>query len=119
MHTESEDAIIDEIVSSSEISIDPNQLDVICSDDHLLDIAKMLEYYTSYAKHLGIGDADLYSITTDRELTAPHEKPLKMLRMWQRKNFYTVKGHYRHLLRGIIRIHEDQKLVGDICKLLK
>ena len=113
------DLHINEIATSEEINIDPKCLNKTCTEEHLLAIAKVLEHYPSYAAHLEVTDSELQAIQADKDLTAAHEKPLKLLKIWHSKCAYTEKGYYRHLLRGVMNIHTNRKLVGEICKLLK
>ncbi len=97
-------------------------LDQPCSNEHLLPISKKLVNWSSYCNHLQLTDLDTHAISTDLLLSdscsAPHAKGLKMLKAWQRKCAYTTEAHYRHLLRGCLLIHENAKLVGEICELI-
>ena len=113
------DQQINEIAKSCEVGINPQELDKSCSQQHLLRISQRLEHWSSYADYLDLTSPEKQDILQNQHLTAPYEKGLEMLKVWQKKCAYTVKASYRYLLRGCIILHSNSKLVGDICKLLK
>ena len=102
------------------VGLDPQSLDKPCDDDtHLLQISKLLEHWPSYAPYLGLTDQELNGIQRDVTLTGVHMKPHRMLIRWQEKKAYSPEANYRFLLNGCMDIHDNAKLVGDICKLIK
>lgn len=101
-----------------EKGVDSIHLDVQFPYKHLLSIAKKLASWTAYTDYLELTPPEKLTIESDPFLTAPHHRPLEMLKTWRRKHAYSPKAHYRYLMKACLEVEDNASLAEDICLLL-
>lgn len=99
-----------------DVGVDLALLDQPCSDMSLLPISIKLTNWKLYTNYLGLSAVEEQAIQTDISLTAPHQRPLEMLKMWRKKCAGTTSVHYRYLMKASLEVG-DAKLAGEVCRL--
>ena len=119
-HTEAEVDCNQEINAiASEMGLNPTRLDTRFADKHLLPVAKTLVNWKAYASFLHLSELEVANIEQKFSVSSlPHEKPQAMLKRWVQLCYVSDKGHYRYLLRVILKVEENRQLVGNICRIL-
>lgn len=92
-------------------------IDVECSDDHLLELFYDLNDWELVARHLGLKDADINSIKYNFGLTI-QLKRLYTLKKWKSNNVLTGTATYRVLLRSLLKCKYFE-LASKVSKLIK
>ena len=100
-----------------DVGIDPAILDQPYSRKHLLAISQKLTNWKAYTDYLGLSLVDEQAIQTNIFLTAPHQRPLEMLKTWMQRCAGTTKVHYRYLVKACLEVGGDTSLAGCVCRL--
>ena len=96
--------------------VDPVVLNQPFSKKSLLPVSQKLTNWKAYADYL-LSPVDSEAIQTNISLTAPHQRPLEMLKTWMQRCAGTTKVHYRYLMKACLEVGSDATLAGDICRL--
>lgn len=92
-------------------------LDQPFSEDLLVRIAQLIPNWLEYAHPLGLTPQEINGINMNPQLNFSM-KTREMLRIWNNKNAYTERAHYRVLAQTSCEL-ELANVAGMICKVLK
>ena len=88
-----------------------------CSDEHLREIAALLQNWPKYAELLGLKRHQIRDIDSDRLLQVDSEmKAREVLRLWKKANAF--KATYSSLVKVCLSQH-DSDVAKTICELMK
>ena len=96
-----------------EKGVHPSQLDRVCTDEHLLEIALFLESWRTVARYLGLSKVEVEDVERDGKEEA--HKRLKILEAWMAK--LTFKAKYALLVKQLLKIGRADQ-AAKVCNLL-
>ena len=102
---------LNDILNKTKIGV--KDIDKECSDEHILDIALILEKWELVARSVGLNSTDIETIkhsSTDLELQRMH-----FLERWKKK--FAFNATYRCLVEGLLKCNLTD-LAVRVCSLL-
>ena len=97
-----------------EVSVHPEKLNKLISDDHLREIALFLTSWRKVATFLELSESDLDAI--ERKCKNEQEKKLKALQKWKSK--FGFKATYKKLVEVLLSLCMAD-VAEKVCHLLK
>ena len=97
------------------VGVHKGHLDQECSDEHLREIAALLQNWLKYAEYLGISRQLIAGIKSD-PLLDQEMKPQEVLRLWKKANAF--KATYSSLIKVCLS-QRDSDVAKTICEIVK
>ena len=97
------------------VGINKDILDQECSDEHLREIAPLIQNWLKYAEALGLKRAEILNIDSNKFLE-PEMKAQEVLRLWKKANAF--KATYSSLANACLSRYESD-VARKVCEIVK